>query len=160
MPFTICPSKIQIHSINHVSLGVLFPNPKELLIAVEFKVNRFDFSHWELSEVLHCENISQSSWGKTRLHETCTACVTAQTVWEIPFVHCLRDFCQTVYQSVHNCSIIFLLSLRTALSPWHPWTTMRILCTPHVRSSLFKKKISVGLVGLHNWRSPVLWIRF
>lgn len=34
MPFPICPSKIQIHSINHVSLRVLFPNPKELLIAL------------------------------------------------------------------------------------------------------------------------------
>lgn len=35
MPFTICPSKIQIHSINHASLRVLFPNPKEILIALQ-----------------------------------------------------------------------------------------------------------------------------
>lgn len=68
MPFPICPSKIQIQSINHVSLRVLFPNPKELLIALQVESEPIWFLLvGELSEVLHCESVSQSHPGKIKV---------------------------------------------------------------------------------------------
>lgn len=68
MPFPICPSKIQIHSINHASLRIVFPNPKELLIALWVESEPIWFLLvGELSEVLHCKSVSLSHRGKIKV---------------------------------------------------------------------------------------------